>query len=149
MTPEGLALTNVWLGILAIISLLEFLAIAAAGIFAFRMYRRAMTAVESIERNQIAPLRARVDAVLDEVQAMTARVKHAEESVSHALKQVAGTGSQLVDVARNKARPILGFIRGIRAVANAMLDGDSSAPSSSASPERAFSPAGPFDVSAR
>jgi len=35
---NDLTMTNVWLGILAVISLIEFLMIAAAGLFAFKAY---------------------------------------------------------------------------------------------------------------
>lgn len=142
MTLEGLDLTNVWLGILAIVSLLEFLALAAVAWFAFRLYRRTMSVIESIERNQIAPLRARVDGILDEVQVITARAKRAEESVSHALRQVTGTGSHLVDLARAKAWPIVGLVRGIRSAASAVFDGRSSAP-----PERHLPEQGALEAS--
>ena len=70
---ESLTTTNVWLGILAVISLLEFLMIVAAGVFAYQMYKRVMTTIETVERVHIAPLRARVDAILDEVQASPTR----------------------------------------------------------------------------
>lgn len=131
MTLQGLDLTNVWLGILAIVSLLELFALAAAAWFGFRLYRRAMSVVESIERNQIAPLRARVDGMLDEIQVMTARAKRAQESMSHALKHAAGTGTRMVDVARAKAWPIVGLVRGIKSAASAIFDGKSSAPTHS------------------
>ena len=81
-TMNDLTMTNVWLGILAVISLVEFLMIAAAGLFAYKAYKQVMTAVETVERVHIAPLRARVDGILDEVEVITGKVRHAQESVA-------------------------------------------------------------------
>ena len=49
---ESLTTTNVWLGILAIVSLLEFLMIVAAGFFAYQMYKQVMATIETVERVQ-------------------------------------------------------------------------------------------------
>ena len=46
---DNLATTNIWLAILAIVSLLEFLMICAAGLFAYKAYRQAMSIVEMQE----------------------------------------------------------------------------------------------------
>ena len=118
---ESLTTTNVWLGILAVISLLEFLMILAAGWFAYRMYKQVMTTIENVERVHIAPLRARVDGVLDEVQVITNKVKHAQDSVTDAFKQMAGTGSVVAGAVRSKAWPILGIIQGIRSAATTVM----------------------------
>ena len=118
---ESLATTNVWLGILAVVSLLEFLMIAAAGLLGYRMYKQAMTTIETVERVHIAPLHARVDGILDDVQMVTAKLKHAQESVSDALKQVAGTGTMVAGAVRTKTWPIIGIIQGIRTAANTVI----------------------------
>jgi uncharacterized protein YoxC len=118
---ESLSTTNMWLGILAVVSLLEFLMIVAAGLFAYKMYNQVMTTVETMERVHIAPLRARVDGILDEVQAVTHKVKHVQESVSDALKHVAGTGTMVAGAVKSKAWPILGIIQGLRTAANTMM----------------------------
>jgi hypothetical protein len=107
---ESLATTNVWLAILTVVSLLELLMICAAGFFAYRMYRQ-----------QIKPLRARADAVLDEVQKLLDKVKQAQESVGDALSHVAGTGSAVAETVKAKAWPaVLGIVLGIRAAANSI-----------------------------
>ena len=118
---ENLTTTNMWLGILAVVSLLEFVIIAVAGVFAFKMYRQAMTTIQTIERVHIAPLRARVDGILDEVQTVTNKVKHAQESVSDALRQVAGTGSMVAGAVKSKTWPIVGIIQGLKSVANTVM----------------------------
>lgn len=118
---ESLTTTNVWLGILAIVSLLEFVMLVAAGLFAFKMYKQVMTTIETVERVHIEPLRARVDGILDEVQAVTNKVRHAQESVSDALRQVAGTGSMVAGAMRSKTWPIIGILQGLKSAANTVM----------------------------
>ena len=118
---ENLTTTNMWLGILAVVSVLEFLMIIVAGLFAFRMYKRAMTTIETVERVHIAPLRARVDGLLDEVQSVTDKVKLVQESVSDALRQVVGTGSMVAGAVRSKTWPIMGIIHGLKSAANTVM----------------------------
>jgi hypothetical protein len=118
---ENLTTTNLWLGILAIVSLLEFLMILAAGFMAFRLYKQVSEAVENIERMHIAPLRARVDALLDEVHEVTAKVKQAQSSVESAFQHMSGTGSMVADAVRSKAWPLIGLLKGIKVVASAVM----------------------------
>ena len=113
--------TNTWLAILALISLIQFLMMCVAGFLAYRMYQKAMTTLETVERVHIAPLRARVDAMLDQVQLMTDKVSHAQESVSDALKHVTGTGSAVAGAVKSKAWPIVGILQGLKSVANSMM----------------------------
>jgi methyl-accepting chemotaxis protein len=114
--------TNTWLGILAVISLIQFLVMCVAGFFAYRMYSKAMATIETVERVHIAPLRVRVDSVLDQVQQMTDKVSHAQESISDALRHVTGTGSAVAGAVRSKAWPIVGIFQGLKSVAAAMMD---------------------------
>jgi len=116
-----LTMTNVWLGILAVVSLIQFLMIVAGGILAFRMYQRVMNTIETVERVHIAPLRARADLILDEVQVITAKVKHAQESVSDTLRHVAGTGNAVAYAVKARTWPIVGVLQGLRSVAASMI----------------------------
>jgi|SRR5688572_29577240 hypothetical protein len=113
--------TNTWLGILAMISLIQFLIVCAVGFFAFRMYQKAMTTLETVERLHIAPLRARVDGMLDQVQVMTDKVRHAQDSVSDAFKHVTGTGTAVAGAVKAKTWPIIGILQGLKSVANTMM----------------------------
>ena len=117
---ESLQTTNIWLGILAIVSLLEFLMILAAGILGFKVYREVMSTIQAIERVHIAPLRTRVDLLLDQVEIMTDTVKHAQESVSDTLKHVTGAGTLVAGAVKAKAWPILGIIQGLKSAASAI-----------------------------
>ena len=113
--------TNTWLAILAGIALIQFLIVCAAGFFAYRMYQKAMTTIETVERVHIAPLRARVDGMLDEVQLMTDKVRHVQESVSDALRHVTGTGSAVAGAVKSKTWPIVGIIQGLKSVAASVM----------------------------
>ena len=120
---DNLATTNVWLAILAIVSLLEFLMICAVGLFAYKAYRQVMSVVENVERTHVAPVRARVDAMLDEVQSVIDRVKHAQASVTEALRHVSGAGTAIADTVKAKTWPITGIIAGIRSAAATLKNG--------------------------
>jgi hypothetical protein len=113
--------TNTWLAILAVIAAIQFLIMCAAGIMAYRMYQKAMTTIETVERLHIAPLRARVDAMLDQVQTMTDKVRHAQDSVSDALRHVTGTGSAVAGAVKSKTWPIVGIFQGLKSVASTMM----------------------------
>jgi hypothetical protein len=125
---ESLATTNMWLAILAVVSLLEFLMICAAGLFAYKAYRQVMTVVEQVERTHIAPIRARVDTMLDEVQMMIDKVRHAQASVTDAFKHVTGAGTAIAGSVKAKTWPIAGIISGIRSAAHSFKNGKKDEP---------------------
>jgi len=118
---NDLTMTNVWLGILAVISVIEFLMIAVAGLLAYKAYKQVMNVVETVERVHIAPLRARVDALLDEVEVITGKVKHAQDSVAAALHSATNAGSMIAGTVRSKTWRVMGMIRSVRTVAAALL----------------------------
>ena len=113
--------TNTWLAILAVISLIQFLIMCAAVFLGYRMYQQAMTTIETVERLHIAPLRARVDSLLDQVQAMTDKVRHAQDSVSDAFRHVTGTGSAVAGAVISKSWPIIGILQGLKSVAISVM----------------------------
>jgi hypothetical protein len=59
--------------------------------------------------------------MLDQVQMMTDKVRHAQESVSDALRHVTGTGSAVAGAVKSKAWPIVGILQGLKSVANTMM----------------------------
>lgn len=72
-----LTTTNVLLGILAMVSVLE--ALVVIGLFAggVMMFRRMMGAVAHIEAHQIAPAAKRINEILDDVKSVTEVAKRA------------------------------------------------------------------------
>ena len=84
-----LTTTNVLLGIMAAVSLLE--AVAVLGVFAAgaMLFRRLMHVIRDIEQRQVAPAVSRVNAILDDVKGVTSTVKEEAERVDH-LMHLAG-----------------------------------------------------------
>ncbi len=113
--------TNTWLAVLALISLIQLLALCVAGFLAYRMYQKAMTTIETVERLHVAPLRARVEGLLDQVQLMTDKVRHVQDSVSDALRHVSGTGNAVAGAVKSKTWPIIGIFQGLKSVANTVM----------------------------
>ena len=73
--PVDLTTTNVFLGIIAGVSVLEVLAVVAAAIAGFVIYRRILRVVDGLEERQVSPAVARVNAILDDVKGVTSTVK--------------------------------------------------------------------------
>ena len=61
---QDLHTTNVLLGIMAAVSVLEALLIIGMAVGGFLAYKRVMQLVTDLEARQIAPLRLKVDAIL-------------------------------------------------------------------------------------
>jgi hypothetical protein len=110
---------NTTLVIMAVVSVLEALFIIGMGIGGFVMYRRVMTLIGDLEARQIAPLRDKVDNILADVKAVTARVSHESERVDHAihgtLERVDETAERVKSSVRHKVNVAAGIVRGVRA----------------------------------
>ena len=87
----SLSTINVWLAILALISVAELAALVGAAIVGVRMYRRAAHAMSEIETRHVAPLSARVNALLDDLDDVTARVRQADDNMRTAINVVQRT----------------------------------------------------------
>ena len=124
-----LSTTNMWLAIMAIVSVLEALLLIGMGVGGFLAYRRVMQLVNDLETRQIAPLRERVDAILGDVKAVTARVSQQTERVNHAIsgtiERVDDTADRVKGSVRDKINQAVGMMRGIRAIVMSILGHDS------------------------
>ena len=101
-----LSTTNLLLGIMAGVSVLEALVIIGAGIAGFMAYKKVtalvdqtMTLVHGLEARQVAPAMLRVNAILDDVKDVTSRVKTEAERVDHAINRA----GEIVDRWRGRA----------------------------------------------
>jgi methyl-accepting chemotaxis protein len=124
MDPN-LANINMWLAIMAIVSVFEALVLIGIMVGGFIVYRRAMQTMTELESRHIAPLRAKLDAILADVKDVTARVSQQTERVDQA---IAGTMDRVDETAervrhsvRDKVSQAAGVIRGIRAVIVSLL----------------------------
>lgn len=121
--------TNVLLGIMAAVSVLEALVLIGMGVGGFLVYRRVMQLVSDLEARQIAPLREKVDAILADVRTVTARVSQQTERVDHAISgtmdRVDETAERVRSSVRDKVAQATGVIRGVRAIIMSMLQHES------------------------
>jgi hypothetical protein len=133
--------TNVLLGIMAGVSVLEALVLIGIGIGGFMIYRRVMQMVDDLETRQIAPLREKADAILTDVKTVTARVSQQSERVDHAISgtihRVDETADKVKGSVRDKVSQATGVIRGIRAVILSLLNADGSPESAASASGRA------------
>ena len=119
-----LGTTNMFLGIMAVVSVLEALLLIGIGIGAFVMYRRVMQLVNELETRQIAPLREKVDGILVDVKAVTARVSQQTERVNHAIsgtmERVDETAHRVRGTVHDRINRVRGVARGLRAVVSSV-----------------------------
>ena len=120
--------TNVALIVMAVVSVLEALLLIGIGIGGFMVYRRVMQLVTDLESRQIAPLREKVDAILGDVKAVTARVNSEAERVDHAIHgtidRVDNTAEHLKSSVMDKVNYAAGIVRGVRAAIVSLLQSD-------------------------
>jgi hypothetical protein len=120
--------TNVWLAIMAVVSVLEALLLIGIGVGGFLIYRRVMQLVTDLEARQIAPVREKVDAILGDVKAVTARVNSEAERVDQAIHgtidRVDHTAEHLKSSVMDKVNNAAGVVRGVRAAIVSLLHTD-------------------------
>lgn len=92
MAPD-LATTNVFLGIIAAVSLLEALSIIGMLVAGALIVRRLLRLMTAIEHQHVAPAAARVNAILDDVREVTSIVR-----------EDAGRVDRLIDWLQTKVR---------------------------------------------
>jgi outer membrane lipoprotein-sorting protein len=120
-----LGTTNLLLGIMAAVSVLEALALIGLGIAGFRAYKNVMEIVTGIETRQVAPAVARLNAILDDVKAVSAKVKQETERVDQAIQttmdRIDDTADRVRWNVRAKTSRLVGFIRGLRVAIEGVL----------------------------
>jgi len=120
-----LGTTNLLLGIMAAVSVLEALAILGMGVAGFMVYRRVMELIVGLESRQVVPAMARVNAILDDVKVVSSVVKGETERFDHAIRhtmdRVDDTADRVRSNVRSQTSRLIGFIRGVRVVIEQML----------------------------
>jgi hypothetical protein len=128
MIQGNLDTTNVLLGIMAVVSVLEALLLIGVGVGALLAYRRVMALVNGIEERQIAPAMARVNAILDNLKGVSATVKQETERVDHAIRATIGRVDDTADRVRSQVREktsrVVGLVRGTRVAIETLLEGN-------------------------
>ena len=135
MQPD-LGTTNLLLGIMAVVSVLEALVVVGMAVAGWMMYRRVMELVNGLEQRHIAPLRIRVDSILDDVKGVTEKVKEETDRVDYAIRatmdRVDDTADRVRANVRAKTSRVVGFVRGLRAVIEGILQSRHQPPASAA-----------------
>jgi len=123
-----LGTTNWLLGVVAVASAIQALFILGAAIFGYRAYRQFSRELAEFEIRHLAPLRSRVDQILTDVHAVTARVSQQTERVDHAINgtfdRVDETAERVKHSVRDKVSRATGVMRGVRAVIASLLTDD-------------------------
>jgi hypothetical protein len=120
-----LGTTNLLLGIMAAVSVLEALVVIGMGVAGFVVYRRVMELIAGLESRQVAPAMTRVNAILDDVKAVSEKVKEETERVDEAihstLDRIDDTADRVRWKVRAKTSHLVGFVRGLRVAIEEML----------------------------
>jgi len=121
----NLVTTNLLLGIMAAVSVLEALLLVGVGVAGFLIYRRVMALINELEARQIAPAMARVNAILDDVKHVSTKVKDEAERVDTALRTTMDRVDDTADRVRSNVRAqtgrLVGILRGARVAIETML----------------------------
>ena len=121
----NLGTTNLLLGIMAVVSVLEAMLLIGMSIAGFIAYRRVMEVVNVLESQHVAPAMIRVNAILDDVKGVTAKVKEETERVDQAIHstmdRIDDTADRVRWNVRAKTSRLVGIIRGARVVIEELL----------------------------
>lgn len=117
--------TNILLGIMAAVSVLEALVVIGMAVAGYMAYTRVMNLINGIEERQVAPAMARVNAILDDAKVVSAKVKEEAERVDTAIRstmhRVDDTADRVRSNVRAKTSRIVGVVRGARAALEHIL----------------------------
>jgi hypothetical protein len=120
-----LATTNLLLGIMAAVSVLEALVIIGVAVGGFMAYKNVMEVVNGIETRQVAPVMVKVNAILEDLRAVSAKVKEETERVDYAIHstmdRIDNTADRVRSNVRAKTSRLVGFVRGLRVAIEGML----------------------------
>jgi len=123
--PADLSTTNILLGIMAVVSVLEALVVVGIGVAGWMMYKRVMELFDGLEQRHLVPLRTKVDAILADVKGVTEKVKEETERVDYAIRstidRVDDTADRVKANMRHKTSRMVGFVRGVRAAIEGLL----------------------------
>src|SRR5262249_26334536 len=117
--------TNLLLGIMAAVSVLEGLLLIGTGVAMWICYRRVMELVAGLESRHVQPTMVRINAILGDVKDVTAKRREETERMDHAIHRtidrVDDTAERVRTNVRAKTSRIVGIVRGLRTVIEEML----------------------------
>ncbi len=124
----NLGTTNLLLGIMAAVMVIELLGLIAVAFVGYQVYGRVMQLIEGLEQREVAPAMARVNAILDDVKEVSGRVSTEAERVDQAIRATVDRVDETADRVRTRlrvrARRMLGIVRGIQVAIETFLSGE-------------------------
>jgi hypothetical protein len=125
---ETLATTNLILAIIAACAVFEAAVIIAMAIGGYLLYQRVTSMVSEIQEKQVRPTMARVDAILDDLKGVSAKVKEETERMDQAIRttmdRVDDTADRVRSNVRAKTSRIVGVVRGVRAAIESFMQSE-------------------------
>ena len=134
MIEGNLNTTNVLLGIMAAVSVLEALLLVAVGVMAMKLYQETLKTVREIEQRQIAPLAEKVhvlmgtvDGILVDVKGVTSRLNQQSERVNSAISTTIDRVDETADRVKTslayRVQRVAGLVQGVRAALGGLFNG--------------------------
>jgi hypothetical protein len=134
MDSSSLGTTNVMLGIMAAVSVLEALILVAVGIMAYRLYSRTVQTVRELEVRHVAPLAARVetlmtkvDGILVDVKGITERVgsqtERVDSAIRHTMNRVDQTADRVRSTVSSRVNGVVGVVNSAWNLVGSLLNG--------------------------
>jgi uncharacterized protein YoxC len=121
-----LGTTNLLLGIMAVVSVLEALLLIGMGVGGFMLYRRVTSVVNDLERRHVAPLSARVNSILGDVQAVTARVQtqaaRVDTAISDTMDRVDSTAARVKYTVRDRIDQVAAVVHAFRQAIGSLFE---------------------------
>jgi uncharacterized protein YoxC len=116
---EQLGMTNVWLAIVAIVSMVEMLTVAALAIAGFKLYKRATALVDRVEATYVVPIAAKANVVVAEAKEVVRKVQHLEQRVGAMVQKVEDTAHGVGAIAE-RLWPVMGTWRAVSAAVGSL-----------------------------
>lgn len=110
MIEGNLNTTNILLGIMAAVSVLQALVVVGVGVMVFRLYRQTFQAIRDIEQRQIAPLAANVAALMTSVEGILADVKDVTARVTRRTERLDAAVQDTMHSVDETAGRVLGSV---------------------------------------
>jgi hypothetical protein len=111
--------TNVWLGIIAVVTLFQFLGVCAVGLMVLRRLERAEKTVDGLVAD-VRPLFRRTALALDDAADLAERLRRADASIREGIDRMSVGIDRAKAIALTRFWPALGVARGLRAAAMAI-----------------------------
>jgi phage-related protein len=124
MSDTELGSINNWIAVIAIVSVVQLLALATITILGYRLYMNARKAITEMEQKHVLPLTRRVHSVLDEVNDGVQRLHKVGDGVQATWEGIHTGVSTATSAVKSVAWPGWAAVRGVMAAVSAFRHGD-------------------------